>query len=197
MPKSTPLESSYRAESNLSFLPEVPLKPNEKSNLFQTKVQIIKLRNCLPKLPSTNSVILFFPCLVYFDPSDQSGMLCSDTTLAGRTNSLAERTNVDLHCQVESVIWKETNLSWHHKYPTVDMTLFDPVVKNSTFHFAYMGISSSGEYTCMAEYDGQVVLQYTVVLNVFCKYHDQVHDFLSMAPKFDNTPGGGGGGELR
>ena len=136
----------------------------------------------------------FFPCLVFFEPSDESGMLCSDTPLAERTNSLAERTTVGLHCQVESVIWNETNLSWHHKYPTVDMTLFDPVVKNSTVHFAYMGISSSGEYTCMAEYDGQVVLQYTVVLNVFCKCHDQVHDFLWMAPKFENTPGGGGGG---
>ena len=78
---------------------------------------------------------------------------------------------MDLHCEVESVIWNETAISWLHKYPTVDVTPFDPVdvVRNSTINFPYIGISSSGEYTCTAEYDGQVVLQYTVVLNVFRK----------------------------
>ena len=86
---------------------------------------------------------------------------------------------MDLHCEVESVIWNETAISWHHRYPTIGKTLFDPVVKDSIINFPFMGISSSGEYTCMAEYDGQVVLQYTVVLNVFRKFTEHPIDFLS------------------
>ena len=97
------------------------------------------------------------------DPTRRQG-------IAKQTYSIREGHTVEIHCNIESLTWNDTSISWLHTYPALDGKLSDPVVDNSTLELPTVEINDSGDYTCLVESDGSVVLQYTITLNVFRKY---------------------------
>ena len=89
---------------------------------------------------------------------------------AQRKYGMREGPTVWLSCEIRSVTWNESSISWLHTYPVIDKKLSDPVVDSSTVKLPDVTVKDSGDYTCLIESDGEVVLQYTITLNVICKY---------------------------
>ena len=111
----------------------------------------------------------FFSTVTLDRNAEQDRRVCGDTNFAQRSNSLLEKTSLTLQCDVDTVFWNDTTVVWQRNLPTVERNLSHPIIRDADVHFPQMRISHSGDYTCIIQNDDQMVLQYTVTLNVFRK----------------------------